>query len=258
MSNRKTSPFITKLSGYGFRRAERLFQTRSQERAERLGAKLGDLGWRVDKKHRYRTLANVELAYPELSPAERETMAHEVWRHFGRTTADFMRADIRTPEDVLSSIVEVEGWEFAEEALSRGKGVLLISAHFGNWERMSHYLGLRGMPLTVVARAANNEVIEDGMQRKRLAEGVEVLNRGDTTRTLLRRLSEGRVAGLLPDQNCEESFLPFFGHLTGTVTGPAILHLRTEAPLLPAFCPQVGPGKWKVVVRPPVDLPNEN
>src|SRR5437763_656594 len=116
MSARKTSPIITKAGLFAFRRAEKSFQKRTQEQAERLGARLGDLAWRIDKKHRNRTLANFELAYPDTPLEERMKMAREVWRHFGRTTADFMRAETRTREDVLSNMVEVEGVEYAEEA----------------------------------------------------------------------------------------------------------------------------------------------
>ncbi len=255
MSARKTSPFITKAGGFAFARMERAFVRRSPEKAARLGERLGDLAWRIDKKHRNRTISNLELAMPELTPAKRLEMAREVWRHFGRTTADFLRTEERTRQDVLDSIVEVEGQEHADAAIALDKGVLVITGHFGNWERLAHYLAIVGHPLTVVAREASDSKIEEAMIRKRTHAGANILTRGNTTRQILKSLQEGKSIGLLPDQNCEESFLPFFGKLCGTVLGPAVLHNRTEAPLLPIFCPQVGPNQWKVIYRPMIELP---
>lgn len=253
MSSRRKQ-LRNKAGAFAFRVAERSFLKRTAAEAERLGERLAGWAWRIDKKHRERTISNLAFAMPELDEKMRLETAHEVYRHFGRTAADFMRADVRTPTEVLDSI-EVEGREHMEEAVAMQKGVLAITGHFGNWERFAHWMTLNGTPLTVVQRDADDTGIDAAMRRKRHAQGVVILSRGNTVRQILANLKLNHAIGILPDQNTKEAFVPFFGKPCGTVLGPAVLHLRTGAPLLPCYCPQVGPGRWKIVFRPVVKSP---
>lgn len=253
MSSRKKE-FERKAGTALFNMAERSIVRRTPERAERLGERLGLLLYRLDKKHRTRTHANLAMAMPELSEARRTEIAEGVFRHFGRVAADFMRAEVRTPEEVLQSI-EVEGREHFDAAVAQGKGAFLITGHFGNWERMAHWLTLNGYGLTVVARDANDTGLNLRVNQKRAAQGAEVLSRGNTIRGILNRLKEGNLIGILPDQNAQEAIVPFFGKPAGTVLGPGVLHLRTGAPLLPAYCARIGPNKYKVWAEPAVELP---
>lgn len=245
-----------KIGAKAFGAAERMFSRKNAEQAERLGAKLGMLAWRLDRKHRERTISNLALAFPELTDAKRVEMAKDVFRHFGRTAADFMRAEVRTAQEVIDS-VELDSRDVFNETLAGRRGVLAITGHFGNWERFGHWMTLQGHPLTVVARDANDSGINLAMARKRAAQGVNVLSRGNTIRQILSCLKSNQVVGILPDQNSNEAFVPFFGKPCGTVLGPAVLHLRTGAPLVPCYCPRIGPGKYRVIIRPPLELPEE-
>ncbi len=245
-----------KVGARAFAIAERMFARKNAEQAERLGAKLGILAWRLDKKHRERTISNLALAFPELSDSKRVEMAKEVFRHFGRTAADFMRAEVRTAKEVLDSM-EVENQENFKAAVCGEHGVLAITGHFGNWERFGHWMTLQGHPLTVVARDANDSGINLAMARKREAQGVKVLSRGNTIRQIFSCLKANQAVAILPDQNSNEAFVPFFGKPCGTVLGPAVLHLRTGAPLIPCYCARTGPGKYLAIIRPALELPEE-
>lgn len=86
--------------------------------------------------------------------------------------------------------------------------------------------------------------------------GMTVLSRGDSARPILKKLKHQEVVGILPDQNSDESYVPFFGKPCGTVLGPAVLHMRTGAPLLPAYCVRLAPGKYKTIVLEAIDLEN--
>ncbi len=212
--------------------ASRLF---TEKKLRAFGAILGRLAFRMSKKYRERCLANLRLCFPHWDePRIRET-ALRVFEHFGKTTLTFLFADRLTPEQVISS-VSASGLSLLDEALQKGQGVILLTPHFGNWERMAHFLTLKGYPLLVVAREANDPRTTRLVNRMREKEGLVVLPRGSSIREILQALRENKIIGLLPDQNSWEIFVPFFGHPTGTVSGPAILHLRTGAPLLVCFC----------------------
>lgn len=228
---------------------ERWMSRKSVAQAERAGKRLGRTLCRFSRKHRERALWNLNLTMPELSEAERQSLATRVFEHFGMVATDFMRTSSRTDEEV-SAHMEVEGREIVEQALEEGKGILVVTAHFGNWERFAQYARTQDKEIFAVARDADDPQVQSDVKRLRELTGLTVISRGNAARTMISLLRENRIVALLPDQNCSESFLPFFGKPTGTVLGPATISLRTGAPLIPAFCARVGPGQYKTIIFP--------
>ncbi len=232
--------------------ALRRFGRLDAEAADIKGARLGELFHRLSSKHRERALSNLRLAFPEWDEARLAEVALEVFRHFGRVAGDFLRSPHRTDAEVVASFSEVEGWETLRTALREG-GVLGVTAHFGNWERLAHWVRAQGERVSVVAREANDEGMNARVNAIREGLGLKVIARGDAARPILRALKEGELIGLLPDQNSSEAFLPFFGRPCGTVLGPGVLHLRSGAPLIPAYSVRLGPGRYRFEVLEPLE-----
>jgi KDO2-lipid IV(A) lauroyltransferase len=194
----------------------------------------------------------LQLAFPEKSYEEARALALETFRHFGRVTADFLRSPARTDEEVLAS-VEPADMGLYRAANDKGKGVLAISGHLGNFERLAHWYQAQGYTMSVVARDANDEGLQASIARIRGGRGLTLLSRGNSARAILQKLKNRETIGILPDQNADESFVPFFGKPCGTTLGPAVLHLRTGAPLIPGYCVRVGPGKYRVEIFEPME-----
>jgi Kdo2-lipid IVA lauroyltransferase/acyltransferase len=241
---------------FAFGAGQRLFMHRDIERVERRGRRLGDLIARVDKKHRKRTRENLRLAFPEWSEARVEEITRESFRHWGLVTADFLRTPIRTAEEVLEGF-ELRDRQHWDQARAEGKGILACTGHFGNFERFGHYSSVMGEQISVVAREANQGEIQRRMEALRTRAGLDFMGRGDAVRPILKKLRNNGIVGLLPDQNSSEAFVPFFGKPCGTVLGPAVLHLRTGAPILPAFCARTGPGKYLAFFFEPISGKSE-
>jgi KDO2-lipid IV(A) lauroyltransferase len=220
-----------------------------QIRAEKMGARLASLVYRLDKKHRQRTRANLRMAFPGWSEQEVVDASREVWQHYGRVTADFLRSPDRSHQDVLAG-TDVEGVENLTAADALGKGVILVSAHYGNWERVAHWFVAAGYPITVVARDANQSAVNDRIMAIRSAAGLELLSRGSAARAILVKLKRQERVALLADQNAGDMFVPFFGKPCGTVTGPAVLSLRTGAPIVPIYASWIGPGRVRLSIMP--------
>ena len=250
MSSRKKS-LISKFGAFAFRRFQPLFQRRDVEGAERLGEKLAGWWFRLDRKHRERAIKNVQLAFPEKSESEALALARESFRHYGRVMGDFLRSPARTDEEVLSS-VEARDLGPYDRANLEGKGVLAITGHMGNFERLAHWYQAKGHSIPVIARDANDEGLQEQVAKIRGGRGMNMLSRGDSAREILKRLRNKETIGILPDQNAEECFVPFFGKPCGTTLGPAVLHLRTGAPLVPGYCVRTGPGKYRVEIFEPM------
>ncbi|MBS1718796.1 MAG: lysophospholipid acyltransferase family protein [Armatimonadetes bacterium] len=217
--------------------------------AEKFGAGLGNALWPVFRKQRERAIYNMGIAFPELSADEQRALAKKVFRHFGMMAIDFLRAGKRNPEKMLAT-TEIEGWENVEAAAALGKGILVVTGHLGNWERFGHWGTAKGWPLAVVAREANDAGLNALATQMREQAGLEIISRGDAVRPILKKLKEKGTVAILPDQNSEECYVPFFGKPAGTVMGPAVLHIRTGAPLLPAYYVKVGVGKYRAVILP--------
>ncbi|MBC8101834.1 MAG: lysophospholipid acyltransferase family protein [Cytophagales bacterium] len=228
-------------------------QRLSPAAALRLGARLGDLAYRVAGKQRRRAEAGLRLAFGgKLDAAGRDALIRGVFHHFGRAAVAFLRAPT-FGRDGLSALVMVEGEEHLEAALQNGKGVIVATGHIGNWEILGRWLAqVKKRKVTVVAREQKGEAISEYLHRMREDAGFVVLSKGESARPLLRVLQRGEVIILLPDQNSGDVFVPFFGVPTGTVAGPASLALHTRAPLLPIFCFEEPNGSFRVVCHPPI------
>jgi KDO2-lipid IV(A) lauroyltransferase len=232
-----------KLGTFAFRRALAWMQNKDALQAEASGRKLGRFAMKIAKKQRVQTLANLELAFPEKDETWRRDIAVKVFEHFGMLATDFLRTNQRTDAEVQEHMT-YEGYETFQEALALGKGVLVLTAHFGNWERVSQFSRVMGYPLTVVARDANDEGLNKMVMDLRKKAGLTVLSRGNAARGVMERLRQNGIVAMLPDQNSGEAFLPFFGRPCGTVLGPGVIHLRTGAPVVTAYCVRTGPQTY--------------
>lgn len=198
-----------------------------------------------------RCKANLELAFPELDSASIDRMALRVFEHFGTITLRFAAGDMDL-DRARSTSVEIAGKEHIIEAYEKGDGVLLMTAHFGEWELLPYVLSTLSIPCSAVTRKIDEPTLEREIQKRRESQGVEVFSRGNAAASMLRALRAGKVVVVLADQNSSESFLPFFGHPTGTVLGPAVISLRTGSPMVPAFCAKDEHGKHNVWFEPPL------
>jgi KDO2-lipid IV(A) lauroyltransferase len=241
----------SRLGAFAFTSAQRWLLRKRPDRAELTGERLGRAIYRASKKHRRRAIDNLRLAFPEMSHIGREALARRVFEHFGRVTADFLVSSNRTAEQLDESMT-VEGKEYIDAALALGKGVVMITGHFGNWERMAAWLSTHGYPVTVVQRDARNTTLNQMVQDLREKPGTRVIGRGDAARPMIERLRANEIIGILPDQNSDEIYVPFFGKPAGTVLGPGVIAERTGSPVVPAWCIWEGPGRYRMIVQPPL------
>lgn len=251
MSSR-TNGLLLKMGSIALRGAQRTFQKRDVVAAERLGEKLLVYGYKFDRKHRDRAITNILLAFPEKTHDEAQQLALETFRHFGRVMGDFLRSPQRTDEEVLSS-VEPRSLEPYLSANAKGKGVLGITGHMGNFERLAHWYQAHGYHMSVVARDANDQGLQQQVANIRGGRGLAMMSRGNSARAILQKIKNKETVGILPDQNSDECYVPFFGKPCGTVLGPAVLHLRTGAPLVPGYCLRTGPGTYRVEIFEPME-----
>ena len=229
-------------------------QKMPRKRTVRLGTFLGNLAYRVAGKQRAYAERNLRLAgFPSFlsTPAERDTLIRRVFVHFACTMVDFLRSPSFTHAE-MDRLIVTEGVEHLEAARARKKGIIILTAHLGNWELLGRWLAQHDVPLTVVARDPQDPVFARWVKEMRRNAGFEVMSKGSSARELLTRLKSNQAVGLLPDQNSGDVFVPFFGVPAGTPAGPATFALRTGAVILPSFCVRLPDNRYRVLFLSPI------
>lgn len=225
------------------------FARKSQAKRDKFGTWLGNFTFAYYGKRRQRAIDNVKLAFPDLSTEACKEIAKKSSQHFGRVLVDFLGGAKRTDEEVRAT-VNVTGKEHLDAAVAAGKGVLLLSGHFGNWERANEWLGVEGYKMNVLVRTADDDGVDKIVNDIRRSRGANVIPRGDAVKPLIAALGRGELIGLLIDQNAQDAFVPFFGHPAGTAMGAGIIQARTKCPVVTFSCTDVGKKAFELRFYP--------
>jgi KDO2-lipid IV(A) lauroyltransferase len=207
---------------------------------------------------RYRTVAfkNLDLAYGDtMSRSEKRHIVHEVFRNFAKAAVAEFPYVASLPPDSIKQLVELdkESYEKVVKLHGDGRGTIIVSAHMGNFEFGARRLAAEGYKFAVVIRMDENPVMSELFVSVRNKGGYEVIERGIAPRHILRRLRDGGAVVMLADQKSDDVWTPFFGHLAGTVAGPAVMALRTGARIIPTFCIRLSDKSHKLFFFDPID-----
>lgn len=214
------------------------------------------LFYRVSLKHRLIALHNLRRAFPEKKMEELMAIAKGVYRSEAITIAEFFSLPSITPRN-LHEWVDVEGLEHYREAISRCKGVLSIVAHFGNWELMTIAVPFLLKPMHIVYRPLDNPLLDNLFEHVRTMHGNTLIPKGGSGKRVVELLQENHIIGILSDQNVsvrEGVFVDFFGRPACSGVGLAVMALRSGAPIIPAFMARQKSGKYKLILKPAVDV----
>jgi KDO2-lipid IV(A) lauroyltransferase len=220
------------------------------------GGGLGRLVGRVDRFHRRIALENLAQAFPARSDGERRALAREMFAHFGRFLLELVRFGSLTDREILAR-VDFEGEEHVQQAYRHGRGILLLTGHFGYWEMGGIAYGLRFGPLAVLARPLDNPYLHAMLESIRTRSGNTVIYRQGAVRRVLRELGANRAVAILIDQHMHSDavYVDFFNRPAATTTALAALALRTGAVVIPSFGLPLPGGRYRVVFDRPVPPP---
>lgn len=222
--------------------------------ARRLGAALGALAGAVDRRRRRIARENLAAALPELDAAARERVVAACFRHFGAAFCDALSSR-RFDGPGICRRVTWEGFEHLTAAEAVGRGVIVLSAHLGNWEIVPAALGATWGPMAAVGRPVDNPHVDRLVQSLRTRFGNRSLGKRGAVREMFRVLAAGGRLGLLIDQRvrAEEALdVPFFGRPALTSPVVARLALRTGAPVVPVAGYHEPAGRYRIVFEPPL------
>lgn len=217
------------------------------------GRGLGTLYWRLDHSRRKTALLNLDCVFgSQKSESEKQRIVKACCQHFGCAITEILGLSRINKANFMSFVV-LEGIEGFQQGLQLGKGVILCSAHYGNWEVMNLALGYLQLPLSAMARPMDNPLIHNYLESIRTRSGNRVIYKHRSVRKLLANLSENRIIGIVNDQDVHDRnrmMVPFFGQLAATTPLPAALAYKTGASLITGYAVPAGGGRYLLKFGP--------
>ncbi|MGQ9617528.1 MAG: lysophospholipid acyltransferase family protein [Candidatus Aminicenantia bacterium] len=207
------------------------------------------------KSKRKIAIDNLTLAFgKEKDKVEIELIAKKCFQHFGIMVFDLMWF-MKKGEKEIKTLCKIEKIENLTSAIAHGKGILLLSAHFGNWELIPLALAINGHPINAIARKFDNPYLDRVVTKFRERYGNKVIYKQDAKREVIEFLCKGGCVGILPDQNTLKNhgiFVDFFGVPACTSTGLAVFHLKYNSPIVPVFCFPDSNFNYIIEVKKPI------
>lgn len=210
-----------------------------------LGDAVGWLWLRAGLREARVAAVNLRLCFPDQNEAQQQALLQQTLAQTGRTATELCWLWTRAASTVNPRIEVVAGEALFLDAIAAGKGVLIAAPHLGAWEALNLYLS-RTAPVAILYRPPRQPWVEVLINRCRGRYGAEpVRAEANGVRTLLKRLKDGGVVGILPDQqpkSGEGEFAPFFGHAALTMSLFPKLAQRTGARVLFAWVERLPAG----------------
>ena len=221
--------------------------------ASAVGALLGRLANRPFGIRSGVTQRQIAAAFPALSRDAVRDLTQRSYESLGRTFIEAAVLPGASRAQILERFENVVGWEHLEAAQAKGKGVIIVTGHLGNWEFGGAYVGARGVPFDAVTRGMANPLMERYVRTTRQEIGMGVIHDADAVRQTPRALRDGRVIAMLSDHDAlglASTFVPFFGRPAKTPRGPAVFALRLGVPLVFVVSVREPSGRYALLIEP--------
>lgn len=198
---------------------------------------VSDMHYIFADKDRMYTKGNLKAIFPGKTDKEIKRIRRTMFRNFAKYLVDFFRFPI-IDEAYIKRYITVENRPFIDDALARKKGVIMLTAHLGNWELGGLVLGVLGYPFWAVALPHKNQKVNDFFNNRRESKGVHVIEFGKAARTCLNLLKNNKLVALVGDKDFTNDagiIINLFGRKTYLPKGPAGFALKTGAAIVPGF-----------------------
>lgn len=217
-----------------------------------LGKILGAICWQiVPRKRKAMAIENIMISL-SVDQSQATKIAKQSTTRFGNMFLEVLCIP-KINKDNIKNYVQLEGCEYLTEALSHGKGVVMVTAHNGNWEIMGTSLAINGFPVVGVAQKQTNAEMDRFINEYRNMSGMKIIYKSGV-RDMVKVLGEGHIIGLVMDQDARSNgvMVNFFGRMASTPQGAAALARIKGAPVVPMFITEKSDGTHRVMMHPPV------
>jgi KDO2-lipid IV(A) lauroyltransferase len=221
-----------------------------------IGKRFGSILYSFDVPHRRIVRRNLQFSYPEWSQKRIQDVSKRIFQHFGIIILEILQMACSTSEDMLNK-VQIEGEGILIDALAKQKGVIVISAHLGNWEMALQYSTCYlQKPLTGVAKKLRNPVLNRLVHKLRTRFGNRIIYKKGALPEMTQTLRQGQILGILMDisRRFDGVEVEFFGRRATATPAAALLAIRCKSPVVPIYCHRNPKGELVIKVECPIEI----
>lgn len=213
----------------------------------------GDIFYLFRWRLRRILLKNLRHVFPEKEEGTIKSYARLTFRNFGKYLADFFHFD-KFDRETMEKEITIVGQENLNECLKKGKGVINVSAHLGNWELGAVIIALLGYKLNAVVLSHGSAKVNNLFVQQRENKGVRVLPLGNAGFRCIKALRRNELIALVGDRNINETGIRvlFFGEEVSLPRGAATLSLHTHAQIIPTFLIRTKDDKFCFIFDTPI------
>ncbi len=218
-----------------------------------LGVYLADLKYCFSIKDRRILRENLQAIFPYREKKFYKRCVRQIFRNFAKYLVDFFRAK-KIDLDFIKKKVKIINKENLDRAQSLNKGVIILTAHLGNWELGGQVASLLGYPIWAIALPHKNKKIDSFFNYQRKIKGVNVIPTGKRVKKILTLLKQRKIVCFLGDRDFSGTglYTEFFGKKAQIPKGAAFFSLRTGAPILPVFFIRKENDKFELIFEKPI------
>ena len=216
-----------------------------------VGRNLGAFVFDVLGYRKQVTLDNLRRAFPEKSDDELVRIARGAFKSVGISLLELVWYPKMTREQVENSM-HFHNPEILKAAYDKGKGLLVLTAHFGNWELLGGAIVVKlGFRVYGIAKTQSNRLVNRTIDERRLRFGNRVIPMETSLREVMRALRDGEAVGIVADQAApkENELIEFFGTKLPTHQGPSVFSLKMGSPLIAVFSVRRPDGSYDAYVE---------
>lgn len=248
--------FQHRIEYQGFHLAEKLVDSLPDHSLPSVARFLAFLAYYIIRIRRRVSLENLKLAFPDKSVKWRNRIAYFSYLHFSLMILEFMKMQ-KWSQEHLEERVSRANIEKPIRLVKSGRGAIIVSGHYGNWELAVNYYFVRGIRSAVIQQRQKNDLVDRRMKEWRERWGLQIIYPRGAVQNCEKALKAGEMIALLGDQDAGKRgvFVPFFNRPASTHIGAAILHMKTGAPLFTGLSTRVDAFRFDIDMLPVKDRP---
>jgi KDO2-lipid IV(A) lauroyltransferase len=234
-----------------------LFSLLPPSAARAVGRFLGWIYGSVIRYHRRDARQALAVSLPDVSAPERAAILRRMYAHLGMNVVEITRLP-HLSEPELATLIDWEDEHHAHEVLAAGKGLLVLSAHMGNWDLLCTLAPRFNYPTTIITKRIKNKGLNDYWMATRARFGLKFVPAHNSYRQCLSALRKNEIVGFILDQNMintEGIFVDFFGRPACTTPGLAYMSAQSGAAVVPVFMLRQADGRHRLKVLPAIAPP---
>ncbi|MBL7198104.1 MAG: lysophospholipid acyltransferase family protein [Candidatus Omnitrophica bacterium] len=213
---------------------------------------LSDFHFLISRTDRRAVIGNLNAIFPNAK--ENLNLSREVFRNFGKYLVDFFRIE-KLNRDKIEKVIKIENLEVIDKILAQKRGIIILSAHMGNWELGGMIMGFLGYPIYGVILPHKDKRTDSLFNRQREIFGERVIPLGRAARSCIECLNNNKIIALVGDRDFTTGGIieDFFGRESLIPKGPAGFSLKTGSPIVPGFVIRQKDDSFKLIFGEPIE-----